>query len=264
MESVVGKHLLADLRPARIFGSGSHEVQFAVRSGTKHLRKRILCGMGGSGRNGIKDRKHIRISQTGHLVPLREQRIFPMVEGIGDCDDGDSLSGIAEHLGTGHHYYIVIGILRNRRLERWLERLAERFAEVHAHVGEVFDNDGIILCGKLTDGPEFIFGKIEPCRIVRAGVYDCSYASSFEMPFKFRSEFFSTEVIYIEGVTRNTKNTGLGTLYREAGINKKDRIPSFDKMRTEKECREASLHRTHCRDAAERIHIDVKIGLEES
>ena len=91
-----------------------------------------------------------------------------MIECIRDGDDGDSLSCIAEHLRAGHHYYIVVCILGDGRLERWFVRLSERFAEIHTHIREVLDDDGVVLCRKFAYGLEFLLCEVEPGRIVRA------------------------------------------------------------------------------------------------
>ena len=84
------------------------------------------------------------------------------------------------------------------------------------------------------------------------------------MALKLRTQFFSAEIIDIEGIACDSENTGLGTLYRKARIDEKDCVLSLLQMRTEQECGEAALHRSHCRHTAQRVDINVQIGLQKA
>ena len=187
-----------------------------------------------------------------------------MIQGIGNGNDGNSLTGIAEHLRAGHHYDVIVGILCNCRLERRLERLAKRLTEVHAHICKVFNDDGVIFRSKLTDCLQFILGQIEPRRIVRAGIDDRRYTASRQMTLQFRPKLVATEIIYVERITRNAEDLRLGTLHRKSGIDEKNGVTSLYKMGAEQEGREAALHGSDCRDTPERGHINVKICLKET
>ena len=187
-----------------------------------------------------------------------------MIQRIRYGYDRYSLSGIAEHLRSGHHYYIVVRIFGDRRLERRFVRLAERLAEVHAHVGKVFDDYSIILSGQLAYRLQLVFREVEPSRIVRAGIYDCSNATCRKMPFKLRAQFFAAEIIYVERVARDAENACLSTLNRESWIYEEYGVTAFHKMRTKEESRETSLHRSYRRDTSQRRDIDVEVCLQES
>ena len=43
----------------------------------------------------------------------------------------------------------------NRRLEWCLIRFAQILAEIHCEIGQVFQNNYIILCCQFTDNPQF-------------------------------------------------------------------------------------------------------------
>ena len=174
--------------------------------------------MRSSGRHRIQNCEHICITKTGHLVPYRKQRILPVIQSIGNRNYGNSLSRIAEHLRSGHHYDVIVRILGDGRLERWFERPAQRLTEIHAHICKILDDYGVIFRCKLTDRLQFILGQVEPGRIVRAGIYDRSYTTGRQMSLQLRSQLVSTEIIYIERITRNAKNLCLGALNRESWI----------------------------------------------
>ena len=84
------------------------------------------------------------------------------------------------------------------------------------------------------------------------------------MSLQLRAQLLTTEIIYIEGIARDSKDTRLSALDRETRINEEDCVLSLLEMRAEEECGEAALHRADCRHAAKRIHIDVKIGLQKA
>ena len=141
-----------------------------------------------------------------------------MIQSIGNRNYGNSLSRIAEHLRSGHHYDVIVGILGDGRLERWFERPAQRLTEIHAHIGKVFYDNRVVFSSKFTDRLQFILSQIEPGRIVRAGIYDRSYTTGRQMSLQLRSQLVSTEIIYIERITRNAEDFSLGALNRESWI----------------------------------------------
>ena len=153
-----------------------------------------------------------------------------MIQRVGNGNDSDSLPGIAEHLRAGHHYDVIVGILCNCRLERRLERSAQRLTEIHAHISKILDDNCIIFRSQFTYRPQFILCQIEPRRIVRAGIYDRSYTTGRQMSLQLRSQLVSTEIIYVERITRNAEDLRLGTLHRKSGIDEKNGITSLDKV----------------------------------
>ena len=181
-----------------------------------------------------------------------QERIFPLVEGVGDGDDRYPLACIAEHLGAGHHDDVVVGILGYSRLERRFIRISERLAEVHAHVCEVFYDYRVIQGREFSYGPEFFFGKVEPCRIVRAGVDHRGYPAAAQMLFELRAQLSAAIIIDIEGFAPDIEDMDLRPLHRKSRINEKDGVLLLGKVGAEKEGGEASLHGTHGRDAAVR------------
>ena len=72
------------------------------------------------------------------------------------------LPGITEGFGTGNKQNIILGILGNGGLVRWLTRMTVIFPEVHAKVGKILDDNDIILCCKFPYYPQFLISKTDP------------------------------------------------------------------------------------------------------
>ena len=56
------------------------------------------------------------------------------------------------------------------------------------------------------------------------------------MPLQFRAQLLATEIIYVEGIARDSKDTRLSALDRETRINEEDCILPLLEMRAEQEC----------------------------
>ena len=117
---------------------------------------------------------------------------------VGYTGNTNTFACITECLGTTDEQHVVIGIACHGGLIRRLERYAEVLTEIHGEVSQVFHHNHIILRSQFTDGLQFILIEADPRGIVGVTIYDSADVPFAEVRLQFRTEFVTTEIIYIE------------------------------------------------------------------
>ena len=189
---------------------------------------------------------------------------MPRVEFVGDGCDGDALAGVAEYLRTGDHQDVVVRVPGHGGLVGRIERASQGFAEVHAKVGEVFDDDGVVSGSQLADRTQLILGEAYPRRIVGVRIDDGGDVALCEVAFQLWAQFFGAVFIDVERCAGDIEDLHLVALHGESGVDEEDRILPGRELRAEQESRETALHRPDCRDAALRCDPDVEERADET
>ena len=148
-----------------LFGILAHVVQVvvsAVVAGFEDGSEGVLCGVGGAGADGIDGAVDHGAAQARIAEVGDEVRELAGTELVGDGQHGDTLTGVAECLGSGDHQCVIVGVFANSRLERRHAGFGDIATEVHAEVGEVFNHAHIVLGGQFADGTQFLVGEANP------------------------------------------------------------------------------------------------------
>ena len=122
--------------------------------------------------------------------------------------------------------------------------MSELFAEVHAHVGQILDDDRVVTGGQFADGLQLLLGQADPGRVVGVGVDDGCNVPRFQVTFQFRSEFLGTIFIDVERLTLDSQNLGLLALNGKSRVDEENCILFRIALRADLEEAESALHRT--------------------
>ena len=110
------------------------------------------------------------------------------------------------------------------RLVRRLKRFAQVLAEVHGKVGEVFQNNDVILGCQFANDAQLFFFQANPAGIVRVGIDDGRDITLAEVTFQFRFQLAATVVVYVKGFIFLSHYDQLLLLYRETGVDEENGI----------------------------------------
>ena len=79
----------------------------------------------------------------------------------------------------------VVGVLADARLVGRNARCGDVLAEVHAEIGEVLEDEYVVLVGHVADDLQLLLGETDPGRIVGVGVHDGVDVALLEVALQF-------------------------------------------------------------------------------
>ena len=220
--------------------------------------------MARAGRGCIEKDQYVGVAQPSDVVTPAQGGVLAAEKRIGDRRHGDSLPGVAEYLRPGDQQDVIVRVAGHRSLVGGFERPSQRFAEIHAEVGEVLDDDGVVPRGQLADRAQLVLREADPRRIVGVRVDDGRHVACGEDALNLRPQLFAPVIVDVERLRGNAENAHLTALHGESGVDEEDFAPLRVELRAEQECGEAALHRPDGGDAAPGGHLYVEEGFQEA
>ena len=197
-------------------------------------------------------------------VAFCQARIGAVVQFVRDAAHSDALSGIAEGFGTGDKQNVVVGIVGHRRLVGRLEGLAHVLAEIHGEIGQIFQDDDIVLGGQAADDAQFLILQTYPTRVVRVGVDDGGNISLAQVTFQLVLQLVAAVVVHVEGLIFLSHYNQLLLLYGETGVDEQDGVFLGVALAAGEEGSECTLHGPCYGYAAFGCNVDVDKRLDET
>ena len=189
---------------------------------------------------------------------------MPGEQFVTDADERHPLSRVTEDLGRGQHQDVIVRKMRHGGHIRGLERMSKLPAVIHAEVGQVLHDDGVVFRRQLADDLQFTLFQADPGRVVGIGVHDGGHVTGGELLFQFRTQPFPAVRIDVKLLPGDAEHAKLGFLDGETRIDEQDFVLPGNTLRAGDEGTEGTGHGSRRRNAAGRVDVHVDECLDKT
>ena len=134
----------------------------------------MLHTVGRAAGEGVHQTVAEEVAEFTHTEVLLQSRENAVVECVADAGHADALTCIGEGFRARHCQDVFVGVACHGGLIGGFEGVTQVSAEIHGEVGQVFENDAVVLVGQTGDAFQFLFVEAYPRGVVGVRIDDAA------------------------------------------------------------------------------------------